>query len=159
MMRPDQRHPRSQPGLAGSRSGAGDTATALGYPGVPSAVPNCQGADLLDQPPSTPTLITFNAAGRLWFFDLTFDIQANSLYTSANSHVFARLILSPSGLVLATVGLGVSGPLQHDSGGKASVMPGLPFTNGESIILSVNSGAVIAQLGQHASCSVLYSYP
>ena len=158
-MRPDQRHPRGQPGQSGSRSGAGETATALGYPGVPAAVPNCQGANLLNQPPSTPTLITFTAAGRLWFFDLAFDVQSNTSYGTTTSHLFAQLILSPTNVVIATVGLGVSGNQQLDSGGKASVMPGLPFTLGESVILSVNGGATVPNVAQHASCSVLYSYP
>lgn len=158
-MRPDQHHHPGQRGPAGSRSGAGDTAGALGYPGVPAAVPNCQGASLLQQNVSTPTVITFAQAGRLWFFDLSYTITSNNSFAISTVRTVATLSLSPSGLILATVQLGVADPNQADSGGKASVLPGLPLVGGESVILSVNGGNVITNLDQQASCSVLYSYP
>jgi hypothetical protein len=126
---------------------------------MPAAVPNCQGAFLLQQGVSTPTVITFTQPGRLWFFDLSFVITSNNSYAFATSRTVATLSLSPSGLVLATVQLGVANPDQADSGGKASVLPGLPLVGGESVLLSVNNGNVIANLDQTASCSVLYSYP
>jgi hypothetical protein len=158
--RPDQRVPAGAGVVPGSRSGSGELAGALGYPGVPSAVPNCLGAALFQQTAaSTPTIVTLPESGRIWLVDLSYVITSNNSFSLATSRTVCAVQAAVSGLTLATIQLGVSGPNQHDSGQKATGFPGLPLVKGESLILNVNNGNVVTDLDQQASVSVLYSIP
>jgi hypothetical protein len=157
--RPDQRHTPGRGGTGGSRSGAGDTAGALGYPGISAAVPNLLGASLFQQNVSQPTIVTLPGAGRVWEVILSYAITSNASYAASTSRTVAAVSTGTAGLVLATIQLAVANPNQHDSASLAVAYPGLPLTGGDSLHLNVNNGTVITNLDQQASVSVLYSVP
>ena len=161
--RPDQRAIAGGGGVSGSRSGAGELAGALGYPGVPSAVPNCQGVSLFQQNVSRPTLYTFTGAGRIWLVILTYTITSNNGFPVAGQQPTVRTVaalqatLNP--LTLAAVQLGIAGPSQHAEGTVAVPYPGLPVVSGESLVLSVGNVGVVPAVDQQATVSMLYSIP
>lgn len=157
--RPDQRLLAPLVPVLGSRSGSGDLAGALGYPGVPAAVPNCQSAKTLLHNIGLQTFFTFPAAGRIWQVVLTYTITANASFSLASVRTYAQVLLSPSGLTLAVVNLGVSGASEHAEGQSEPPVTGLPVTSGQSLVCDVNNGAVVPQLDQQASAVVLYSVP
>lgn len=157
--RPDQQHSPHRSGTAGSRSGSQDTAAALGYPGVPPGVINCQAAVLLQQGVGQPHFYTFTGAGRIWTVVLSFVVTANASFSLATYRSYAAIQTALSGLTLAAVNLGVAGPSQAANGQSEPPLNGLPVVQGESLILNVNGGTVIPQLDQTASAVVLYSIP
>lgn len=158
--RPDQRALTAPHGGAGSLSGAGDLAGALGYPGVPAAVPNCKGASLFQRNVGTWTIFTFPAAGRIWLVDMSYVITSNASFSQPTARTVAVVNFTVNAsLSLAPIQLGIAGPGQHDSGQKAIPLPGLPVVQGESLILVLNGGNPVTNLDQQASVSVLYSLP
>lgn len=159
--RPDQKATPGVPAAPGSRSGAGDVAGALLYPGVPAAVPNCKSAQILHQGVSTPVpFFTFPAAGRIWAVSLSYVITSNPSFTLATARTYAVVTVSPASITLpGAIDLGVAGPKQVTNAQSQLSLPGLPVTAGQSLILSVNGGALVANLDQQASAVVLYSIP
>lgn len=157
--RPDQRHLASPGGTAGSRSGSGDTAAALGYPGVPPAVINCQSAQIVQQNVGQPVFFTFTQPGRIWTVVLSYVITSNNSFGSPTARTFALIQTVVSGITLAVANIGIAGPSQHAEAICTPDVPGLPVIAGESLQLSVNGGSVVTNLDQQASALVLYSIP
>jgi len=158
--RPDQRTVTVPAGLPGSRSGSGELAGALGYPGVPGAVPNLLGAALFQQGTSgIPTIVTFTAPGRVWMVILSYVITSNATFSLSTVRTVAAVQTAVTPLVLATIELGVANPNREAWDSMATPYPGLPVQAGESLHLNLNNGVVIPQLDQQASVSVLYSIP
>jgi hypothetical protein len=156
--RPDQRHTAHAAGPGGSRSGAGDTAGALGYPGVPPAVPNCQAAQALRRSIlGSGAFFTFPGAGRIWTVILSYTV--NSFGSFAPPAVFAATIQTSAGLPLAVVELSLAALPDKDSGGCAVSYNGLPVTGGNALTLTINGGVVVGGANQEASAVVLYSIP
>lgn len=156
--RPDQRLIASPPYGLGSRSGAGDLAGALGYPGIPSAVVNCQSAQLLHQGTGVVSFFTFTAPGRIWTVALSYVITSNPSFSLATAKTYAQVKTS-TGLTLAAIDLGVANSKQAANGQSEPPIPGLPVTQGTSLILDINGGTLITNLDQQASAIVLYSIP
>lgn len=156
--RPDQQH-RSARGVAGARSGSGDVAAALGYPGSPSSVQNCQTARAINRGTggSPWTLVTFPGAARVWTVVLTFAVRATG--APGSTAYFAAVETNISGLTLAIVNLGLVGTGQVDSGQSEPPIPGIPVTQGDSVILDVNGGVGVTGADQVASAIVYYSIP
>lgn len=158
--RPDQRAIAGPGAASGSRSGTGDIAAALGYPGVPPAVPNCQGADLFQQGVvGAALLLLFPVPSRIWTLILTYVITTNGSFATNTARTIAYVQTTKSNLVLASVQLGVGGPSQHDSGTCSVSFNGLPVVAAETVYLNVNGGNVISNLFQQATVSMLYSTP
>jgi hypothetical protein len=158
--RPDQRVVTASAGLPGSRSGSGELAGALGYPGVPAAVPNLLGASLFQQGTSgIPTLITFTAAARIWSVTLSYVITSNATFSLSTVRTVAAVQATLNPLVLAVVQLGVANPNREAWGNGGGLYPGLPVQAGETLQLNINNGVVVPQLDQQCSVSVLYSIP
>jgi len=158
--RPDQRPVTVPAGLPGSRSGSGELAGALGYPGVPGAVPNLQGASLIQRgSPASYNMVTFPAAGRVWMVILSYVITSNATFSLSTVRTVAAVQLVINPLVLATIQLGVANPNREAWQALSIPYPGLPVTAGETVQLNLNNGVVIPQLDQQASVSVLYSIP
>ncbi len=141
--RPDQRAIAGGGGVSGSRSGAGDLAGALGYPGVPGAVPNLQGASLFQQNVSRPTLYTFTGAGRIWLVILTYTITSNNGFPVAGQQPTVRTVAA----------------LQATLNPLTLAAVGLPVVSGESLVLSVGNVGVVPAVDQQATVSMLYSIP
>lgn len=158
--RPDQRITGTAGAVAGnSRSGSGELAGALGYPGVPPAVPNLLGATKLQQPVSVTALFTFPQPGRIWQVVLSYAITSNNSFGLATVRTVATVQTVTSGLTLAVVQLGVAGADQSAWGTCPVAFGGLPAVAGETVRLNVNNGLVIPQCDQQASASLLYSIP
>lgn len=157
--RPDQRAVAGGASASGSRSGAGDVAGALGYPGVPAAVPNCQGATIFQQGVGVVPMFTFPAAGRIWIVVLSYALTSNNSFSLATARTVAAVQTVTSGLTLAVVQLGVGNANQHSEGTCPIAFPGLPVVRGETVRLSVNNGTSVPQLDQQASATMLYSIP
>jgi hypothetical protein len=159
--RPDQQHLHGLLSSPGSRSGAGETAGALGYPGVPPAVPNLLGATLFQQPVSTPTIVSVAGPGRIWAVLLSYAITSNASFALSTVRTVAsvQMMSGPLNLTLAVVQLGVANPNQHAEGSMSVAYNGVPAITGTTLQLNVNNGAVITNLDQQASVSVLYSIP
>ena len=157
--RPDQRHGAHAAGPGGSRSGAGDTAGALGYPGVPPAVPNCNSAQALRRTISgSGIFFTFPGAGRIWTVLLSYTV--NSFGSFSPPGVFAASILTGlGGLPLAVVELSLAALPDKDSGTCPVSYNGLPVRQGDSLALNINGGVVVPGANQEASAVVLYSIP
>lgn len=156
--RPDQQHGASVAGASGSRSGSGDVAAALGYPGVPPAIPNCQAAQQLQANAAGAGLFfTFTAPGRIWQVLLAYTITSNNSFALATTRTVATITAGT--LPLAVVQLGVAGPDQADSGVSEPSYGGLPVVAGTSLTLNINNGLIVANLDQQASAIVLYSIP
>lgn len=156
--RPDQQHGQNVAGASGSRSGSGDTAAALGYPGVPAATPNCKAAQAMQvNVGGSGAFFTFTAPGRIWQVILTYVITSNNSFTLATSRTLATVTAGPN--PIAAVQLGVAGPNQADSATSSPAYNGLPVTAGTSLAVTVNGGTVVPNLDQQASAVVLYSVP
>jgi len=156
--RPDQRH-GAKLTAAGSRSGSGDMAAALGYPGSPAAVPNCQSAQALRRAlGGAGTFFTFPTAGRVWTVMLSYMVVSGSTFTSTAK--FAATITTGLGaLPLAVVELGLGAANHEDSGSCVVQLNGLPLVGGDSLGLTINGGVSVAGADQEASAVVLYSIP
>jgi hypothetical protein len=158
--RPDQRVVTSPAGSPGSRSGSGELAGALGFPGVPGAVPNCQGASLFQQGTgSIPPIVTFSGAGRIWMVTLAYVITSNASFTLSTVRTVAAVQTVVNPLVLVPIQLGVGNPNREAWQTVPVLFPGLPVVKGETLILNINNGVVVPQLDQQCSVSVLYSIP
>lgn len=159
--RPDQHHRGSAGSLAGSRSGSGDLAAALGYPGSPAAVQNCQTFSTLRRGVSgSPfTLGTFSAAGRIWTVVLSFSARTDSAFAPGTAGVYASVLTNIGGLTLATVNLGISAPSQVANGQSEPPIPGIPVRLGESVLLDVNNAVTVPDLLLLTSAVVFYSIP
>lgn len=159
--RPDQSHAGHQSVSAGSRSGAGDIAGALGYPGSPAAVQNMQTAAALKRgvTGSPWVLITFTAPARIWTVVLSYAIRTDSAFAPGTAGVFAAVETLIGGLTLATVNLGLAAPSTQANGQSEPPIPGIPVTQGESVILDVNGGTDIPNLLQFAGAIIFYSIP
>jgi hypothetical protein len=156
--RPDQRQSAAMPGSPGSRSGAGDIAGALGYPGIPAAVPNQQQFRSRRQPAGVYTLGTFTAPGRIWTVILSYFVSTDDTY-SGTTNTFAEVDTAISGISLGVVELGASDKDQGFAGQSNQGFGGMPVLQGESVILNVSGGATTPHLTQRASVIVLYSIP
>jgi hypothetical protein len=157
--RPDQRLVTAAAGGPGSRSGSGELAGALGFPGVPAAVPNLQGASIFQQGVSITKMVTFPAAARIWAVLLSFSITSNNSFSLATVRTVAAVQTVTGGLTLAVVQLGVANNNQHAEGTSPMGYPGVPVVAGEIIRLNVSNNSVIPNCDQQASASVLYSVP
>lgn len=158
--RPDQRQLLQVPAVPGSRSGSGELGGALIYPGLPSAVPNCQSASRLLEPvTSGQVFFTFPAPGRIWQVVLSYVITANNSFSLATIKTYSSIQTVISNLILAVAENGVAGPNQASQAQSEPSYSGLPVVQGESLTLIVNAGNSIAQLDQRASAVVLYSIP
>ena len=158
--RPDQQLVTGPPGGLGSLSGAGDLAGALGYPGVPPAVPNCAGASLIQRDVGSWTLLpAIPGAGRLWDVSLFYNITSNNSFAVSTVRTYARIVTNPGGVTLAVVNLALANPNQVTVGSAGLNLPALPVTGGTSLLLDVNNQTVVANVVQQASCLVLYSIP
>jgi hypothetical protein len=157
--RPDQRHAAHAAGPGGSRSGAGDTASALGYPGVPPAVPNCLSAQALRRTiAGAGAFYTFLGAGRIWTVLLSYTV--NSFGSFVPPAVFAATIQTGlSSLPLAVVELSLAANPDKDAGTCPVSYNGLPVQRGDSLVLTINGGTVVSGANQEASAVVLYSIP
>lgn len=158
--RPDQL-PIGSPGMMpGSMSGAGDLAGALGYPGVPPAVPNLSSAEAIQQNVSASVvLFTFPSAGRIWSVVLSYVITSNPSFSLSTIRTYARIYRNPGG-TLAIVQLGASNAKQALAGqSEPQIVGGIPVTAGTSLILDVNAGNLVTNMDQQASAVVLYSIP
>lgn len=156
--RPDQRH-GAAPTAAGSRSGSGDMAAALGYPGSPPTALNCQSAQALRRGVGgAGTFFSFGSAGRIWTVMLAYTVVSDATFTPTAK--FAATITTGLGaLPLAVVELAL-GNVSHENSGVAVVqLPGLPLTGGDSLTLTINGGATVPGATQEASAVVLYSIP
>lgn len=158
-MRPDQRPVPGSAGTPGSRSGAGDLAGALGYPGVPPAVPNCQSAQALRRSPSgAGVFFTFPNAGRIWTVLLSYTVVSGAAL-AAQTRFAATVQTVTGGLPLAVVQLSLPSSPSHDSDTCPVSYNGLPVTQGDSLNLIINGGLAVAGTDQEASAVVLYSIP
>ena len=157
--RPDQRHAPGHAGTAGSRSGSGDLAASLGFPGSPATVQNIQTARQVNRGTggSPWNLVTFPSPARLWAVVLTFAVRATG--TPGSTACFAAVETNISGLTLAIVNLGLVNTGQVDSGQSEPPIPGIPVTQGDSVILDVNGGLGVTGADQVASAIVYYSTP
>jgi hypothetical protein len=158
--RPDQHVSRGAPGGAGSRSGAGDLAGALGYPGIPSAAVNLQAAQALRRAPGGGgVFFTFHAPARIWVATLAYTASSLSSFSGAPVSLAAFIQTVISGLPLAGVELSLSAPLQNENGNSSPPGPGLPVIQGESLTLNINGNSPVPGVIQEASAFVLYSIP
>lgn len=162
--RPDQAHIFGGSGAGGSRSGSGDMAASLGYPGVPPAVINCKTFSALKRSEvgSPHTLGQFTAPGRIWTVVLSYAVRAQTGFAGGpggTAAFFAAIETTLSGLSLATVNLGITtaGPIAN--GQSEPPIPGIPVVQGETIVLDVNSGASVTNALQFAGAIVYYSIP
>jgi hypothetical protein len=157
--RPDQRHAPGRGGLGGSRSGAGDTAGALGYPGISPAVPNCNAARALRRSVSgAGVFFTFPAPGRIWTVLLSYTVVSGATFSGTAK--FAATIQTVLGsLPLAVVELSLAAPNQAGAGVCPVSYAGLPLVTGDSLTLTINGGTVVPGADQEASAVVLYSIP
>jgi hypothetical protein len=157
--RPDQRHGATVAGASGSRSGSGDLAGALGYPGSPPAVPNCQSAQALRRGiAGSGQFFHFNQPGRIWTVFLSYTVVSRAGFAPP-ARFAATIQTSLNVLTLAVVQLSLSTATDHDSDTCPLSYNGLPVTGGDSIFLTVNGGLVVAGVDQEASAVVLYSIP
>lgn len=157
--RPDQRVIAAQGVTPGSRSGSGELAGALGYPGVPPAVPNMLGATVFQQGVGVVQLFKFTAPGRIWTVILSFVVTSNASFTLSTARTVAAVQTATSGLTLAVVQLGVANPNQYDSGTCPISFGGLQVAPGETVRLNVNNNNGVVNMDQQASASMLYSIP
>jgi hypothetical protein len=158
--RPDQRIIHAGASAAGSRSGAGDFAGALGYPGIPSAAVNLQSAQALRRAAGGGgVFFTFPAPGRIWVSTLAYTVSSLSSFSGAPVPLAAFIQTVISGLPLAGVELSLSAPLQNEAGSSSPPGPGLPVVRGESLTLNINGGSPVPGVIQEASAFVLYSIP
>lgn len=157
--RVDQRLVTAAGAVPGSRSGSGELAGALGYPGVPPAVPNLLGATLLQRGVSITSMFTFPQAGRIWQVVLSYAVTSNASFTLSTARTVATVQTVTSGLTLAVVQLGIANPNQHAEGTCPVAFGGLSVVPGETVRLNVNGGNTIAQMDQQASATMLYSIP
>lgn len=157
--RPDQRHTPGHAGAAGSRSGSGDAAASLGYPGVPPAVPNCQSAQALRRSIlGAGTFFTFPGPGRIWTVLLAYTV--NSFGAFAAPVTFAASITTNiSALTLNVVELSLAALPAAAWDSKAVPYNGLPIVQGDSLVLNINGGVAVGGANQEASAVVLYSIP
>lgn len=157
--RPDQHRGAQLGGTAGSRSGSGDTAAALGFPGSPPAVPNCKSAQALRRALGGAGLFfTFPNAGRVWTVMLSYMVVSGSTFTPTAKFA-ATISTTLGGLPLAVVELAL-GNVNHENSGTC-VVPynGLPIIQGDGLTLTINGGVTVAGADQEASAVVLYSIP
>lgn len=158
--RPDQHLIPAAASGSGSLSGAGDLAGALGYPGVPPAVPNCQGASLIQKDVGNWTLLPpIPGAGRLWVVSLSYVITSNNSFSISTQRTYARIITNPGNVTLAVINLAVANQNQVTVGQAEPNLAALPVTGGTSLHLDVNNSALVTNVVQQASCLVLYSIP
>lgn len=157
--RPDQRVITGTSTTPGSRSGSGELAGALGYPGVPPAVPNMLGATVFQQGVGNVQLFKFTQPGRIWTVILTFAITSNASFSLSTSRTVAAVQTATSGLTLAVIQLGVANPNQHAEGTCPISFGGLQVVPGEIVRLNVSNGTGITNLDQQASATMLYSLP
>jgi len=157
--RPDQRHV-GHAGAAASRSGSGDLAGALGYPGTPPAVPNCVAAQALRRGVAGGgNFFTFPQAARIWTVFLSYTVVSDTTYTAATPLFAAVVQLAAAPLPLAVVELSLAATSQHDSGTCPITYNGLPVLSGDSLNLTINGGLTVTGVRQEASAVVLYSIP
>lgn len=156
--RPDQRRTPAPASAPGSRSGAGDIAGALGYPGVPAAVPNLLSQRVRRVPTGSYTLVTFTAPGRIWAVIMSYFILTDNSY-SGTSNTFAEVDTSISGLTGGVIDLGASAPDQGFGGQSNLWFGGVPVVQGETVTLNVNNSTVVPGIIQRCSAVVLYSIP
>lgn len=157
--RPDQRRAATVGGAAGSRSGSGDTAAALGFPGSPPAVPNCQSAQALRRSiAGSGTFAVFPRPVRIWTVVLSYAIVSDNTYAPVGR--FAAVIQTTiNALPLAVVQLSL-GQTNHEASDTCAVpYAGLPIGAGDGLSLTINGGVVVAGVQQEASAVVLYSTP
>ena len=157
--RVDQRLVVPAGAVPGSRSGSGELAGALGYPGVPPAVPNLLGATKLQQGVTVVSMFTFPQAGRIWQVILSYAVTSNSSFGLATVRTVATVQTVTSALTLAVVQLGIANPNQHAEGTCPSAFSGLPVVPFETVRLNINNGTLVPQMDQQASASLLYSIP
>ena len=157
--RPDQQHIPGPAVAGGSRSGAGDMAGALGYPGSPPAVPNCQSAQALRRALSgAGTFFTFTAPARIWTVLLSYTVISGASFTPTAKFA-ATITTGLAALPLAVVELGLGAANHEDSDTCPVSYNGLPLVAGDSLILTINGGVTVAGADQEASAVVLYSIP
>src|SRR5690348_18138600 len=89
--RPDQRLLTTAGFPAGSRSRSGEFAGAFAYPGVPPAVPNLQGAQIINQNVQVTNFFTFPAAGRIWQVVLSYSVVTNNSFSLATAKSYAAV--------------------------------------------------------------------
>jgi hypothetical protein len=157
--RPDQQHGPSVAGASGSRSGSGDLAAALSYPGSPPAVPNCLSAQALRRSiVGAGSFFTFPHPGRVWTVLLSYMVVSDNTFTPVAK--FAATIQTTIGaLPLAVVELGL-GNVNHEAFDVCPVSyNGLPVVKGDGFTLTINGGTAVPGVQQEASAVVLYSIP
>lgn len=157
--RVDQRLVTGSGTAPGSRSGSGELAGALGYPGVPPAVPNLLGATQLQLGVQIKTMFTFPQAGRIWAVVLSYAITSNGTFGLSTVRTVATVQTVTSGLTLAVVQLGVANPNQHAEGTCPMSFNGLSVVPGEAVRVNINGNVTVPQCDQQASATMLYSIP
>ena len=156
--RPDQRH-AGHAGPGGSRAGSGDLAGALGYPGSPPAVPNCQSAQALRRTiAGSGQFFQFTQPGRIWTVMLSYTVVASGTFTGP-ARFAATIQTGLAQLPLAVVELSLATTTSQDSGVCPLAYNGLPVVGGDSLTLTINGGNTVAGVQQEASAVVLYSIP
>lgn len=148
-------------GVAGSHSGAGDVAGALGFPGQPPAALNLQPAQALRRAPGGSGLFfTFPAPSRIWVVILSYAVSSLGTYAAGTVTKLAAFVQTQIvAIPLAAVELSLSAPDQNEHDTSSPPLPGLPVQQGDSVILNINGGTVVAGVIQEASAVVLYSTP
>jgi hypothetical protein len=158
--RPDQFHRPHTGGPGGSRSGAGDLAASLGYPGVPPATPNCNAAVALRRAiGGSGTFFTFPEAGRIWVVTLSYTVVTAAGFSTAPQRFAAYIQTGLASVPLAVVELSLATTPDHDSDTSSPPYSGLPLVQGDSLELIINGGVAVGGVNQEASAIVLYSIP
>jgi hypothetical protein len=134
-------------------------AAALGYPGSPPAVPNCQSAQALRRAlGGAGVFFTFTSPGRIWTVMLSYLVVSGGTF-SGTAKFAATITTGLSGLPLAVVELALGAANHEDSGTCVVPFNGLPLVGGDSLTLTINGGVSVAGADQEASAVVLYSIP
>jgi hypothetical protein len=105
--------------------------------------------------------ITFPAAARLFAAELSFAVGTNGTYSGGVTQLYAQ-VATLSGIILGTVELAVSGPLQAVNGQGGLTFPetGVPVAKGDKLRLDVNNNVSLGTFGvMRATASVFYAIP
>lgn len=132
--------------------------TQIQQSGAQPWVPNMHSASsTLKNPGGSPyTIHTFTAASRIW--GATVSAGVGTTAGSGTTNAYA-LVKTGGGVVLAIVEVCVAGGISSSSDSVPVSIPGIPVSNGDTIILDVNGGGGIGGGAMRASCSVLFSIP